>query len=263
MNIYEFGDLEKRSTATPLPSEAIVFNGVSLDEQLPYYRTLNVSGRENFERSLNTVETSGDGEFFLSSKLNANTITVTYTIETRNADEFNETFTNLKKFLLGEEVEFYFMDEPEYTRTGTVTKLENPTAGAFDVVGTFEISMSNPFRHGQRKTITGGETLVINDPQLYYKQSAEKIILNIKTATKPFVLNVDNDYNLTLTGGLPANSNLVIDFNGNTLTSSGTNKLPDMDILKSNIFELKIKNGQRITAKGAGSIELQYRVQML
>lgn len=263
MNIYEFGDLEKRSTATPLPSEAIVFNGVSLDEQLPYYRTLNVSGRENFERSLNTVETSGDGEFFLSSKLNSNTITVTYTIETRNADDFNETFTNLKKFLLGEEVEFYFMDEPEYTRTGTVTKLENPTAGAFDVVGTFEISMSNPFRHGRRKAITGGETLVINDPQLYYKQSAEKIILNIKTATKPFILNVDKDYNLTLAGGLPANSNIVIDFNGNTLTSSGTNKLPDMDILKSNIFELKIKNGQRITAKGAGSIELQYRVQML
>ena len=263
MNIYEFGDLEKRSTATPLPSEAIVFNGVSLDEQLPYYRTLNVSGRENFERSINTVETSGDGEFFLSSKLNANTITVTYTIETRNADDFNETFTNLKKFLLGEEVEFYFMDEPEYTRTGTVTKLENPTAGAFDVVGTFEISMSNPFRHGQRKAITGGETLVINDPQLYYKQSAEKIILNIKTAANPFVLNVDNEYNLTLTGGLQANSNLAIDFNGNTLTSSGTNKLPDMDILKSNIFELKIKNGQRITAKGAGYIELQYRVQML
>ena len=263
MNIYEFGDLEKRSTATPLPSEAIVLNGVSLDEQLPYYRTLNVSGRENFERSLNTVETSGDGEFFLSSKLNANTITVTYTIETRNADDFNETFTNLKKFLLGEEVEFYFMDEPEYTRTGTVTKLENPTAGAFDVVGTFEISMSNPFRHGQRKAITGGETLVINDPQLYYKQSAEKIILNIKTATKPFVLNVDNDYNLTLTGGLTANSNLVIDFKNNALTSGGTNKLPDMDIIKSNIFELKIKNGQRITAKGASSIELQYRLQML
>lgn len=263
MNIYEFGDLEKRSTATPLPSEAIVFNGVSLDEQLPYYRTLNVSGRENFERSLNTVETSGDGEFFLSSKLNANTITVTYTIETRNADDFNETFTNLKKFLLGEEVEFYFMDEPEYTRTGTVTKLENPTAGAFDVVGTFEISMSNPFRHGQRKKISGGDNLVINDPQLFYKQSAEKMILTITTATKPFVLNVDNDYNLTLPGGLPANSNLVIDFESNTLTSSGTNKLPDMDILKSNIFELKIKNGQRITAKGAGSIELQYRVQML
>lgn len=263
MNIYEFGDLEKRSTATPLPSEAIVFNGVSLDEQLPYYRTLNVSGRENFERSLNTVETSGDGEFFLSSKLNANTITVTYTIETRNADDFNETFTNLKKFLLGEEVDFYFMDEPEYTRTGTVTKLENPKAGSFDVVGTFDISMSNPFRHGQRKTITGSDNLVINDPQLFYKQSAEKMILTIKTATNPFVLNVDNDYNLMLTGGLPANSNLVIDFNGNTLTSSGTNKLPDMDILKSNIFELKIKNGQRITAKGAGSIELQYKVQML
>lgn len=263
MNIYEFGDLEKRSTATPLPSEAIVFNGVSLDEQLPYYRTLNVSGRENFERSLNTVETSGDGEFFLSSKLKANSITVTYSIETQDADTFNETFTNLKKFLLGEEVEFYFMDEPEYTRTGTVTKLDNPKAGSFDVVGTFEISMSNPFRHGQRKAITGGETLVINDPQLYYKQSAEKIILNVKTSTKPFVLNVDNDYNLTLIGGLPANSNLVIDFDGNTLTSSGTNKLPDMDIIKSNIFELKIKNGQRITAKGAGSIELQYRVQML
>ena len=123
--------------------------------------------------------------------------------------------------------------------------------------------MSDPFRHGQRKTITGGETLVINDPQLYYKQSAEKIILNITTATKPFILNVDNDYNLTLTSGLPANSNLLIDFNGNKLTSNGTNKLPDMDILKSNIFELRIKNGHRITAKGAGSIELQYRVQML
>lgn len=263
MNIYEFGDLGMRSTATPLPSEAIVFNGVSLDEQLPYYRTLNVSGRENFERSLNTVETSGDGEFFLSSKLKANSITVTYSIETRDADKFNETFTNLKKFLLGEEVEFYFMDEPEYTRTGTVTKLENPTAGTFDIVGTFEIAMSNPFRHGQRKNITGSDNLVINDPQLFYKQSAEKIILNVATATKPFVVNVDNGYNLTLTGGLPANSNLVIDLENNTLTSNGANKLPDMDILKSNIFELKIKNGQRITAKGAGSIELQYRVNML
>ncbi|TLM02874.1 distal tail protein Dit, partial [Acinetobacter baumannii] len=231
--------------------------------QLPFYRTLNVSGRENFERSLNTVETSGDGEFFLSSKLNANSITVTYSIETRDADTFNETFTNLKKFLLGEEVEFYFMDEPEYTRTGTVTKLENPTAGAFDVIGTFEIAMSDPFRHGQRKTITGGESLVINDPQLFYKQRAEKMILNIKTATKPFVLNVDNDYNLTLTGGLPANSNLVIDFAHNTLTYIGTNKLADMDILVSIIFELTIKNGHRITAKGAGSIELQYKVQML
>ena len=77
------------------------------------------------------------------------------------------------------------------------------------------------------------------------------------------MLNVDNDYNLTLSGGLPANSNLIIDFDSNTLTSSGTNKLPDMDIIQSNIFELKIKNGQRITAKGAGSIELQYRVKML
>lgn len=263
MNIYEFGDLGKRSTATPLPSEAIVFNGVSLDEQLPYYRTLNVSGRENFERSLNTVDTSGDGEFFLSSKLNANTIAVTYAIETRNAYDFNETFTNLKKFLLGEEVEFYFMDEPEYTRTGTVTKLENPTAGALEVVGTFEIAMSNPFRHGQKKSINGADGLVINDPQLYYNQRAEKIILTVNTATKPFVLNVDNDYNLTLASGLPENSNLVIDFNENKLTSMGVNKLPDMDILQTNIFELKIKNGQRITAKGANSIELQYRVQML
>ena len=69
-NLYEFQDLKAKSTQVVLMPEALTFGGVNIDKELAGYRTLNVSGRENFTRSINTANSTADGELFISSKLN-------------------------------------------------------------------------------------------------------------------------------------------------------------------------------------------------
>ena len=236
MNIYDFTGLNEAAKDSFVPTEAIVFNGVKLDEQLPYYRTLNVSGRENFERSLNTVETSGDGEFLLSSKLDAKTIVVTFSFEADNAQDFNDGFDELKRNLIGTDVPFSFADETQYTRYGTVVKLDNPQPGKLSIVGTFEIRQSNPYKYTSLVTTNGTNTVTLSgDPNTSIELDKIKFLLvadalNVK-------INVGTGYTLSLSGNFKAGNDFTVDFNNKTITSMNASALGNMNIPASNIFE--------------------------
>lgn len=261
--LYEFGSLEKRSTKRELPSEAIVFNGVSLDEELPIYRTLNVDGRENFSRSINSVSTSADGELFVSSKLDTNTITVKYAIESNgDLDLFNETFDKLKMLLQGDEKTFYFADEPLWERTGTVTSLENPDNGRTNIVGTFEIKMSNPYKRSRVKNVNGTSGLTIHDNNLPYPVQPETITIVFSEDVADFTLTADNKV-LALHGGYKSGNSMVVDFKNKTIVSNNMSVLPQMLIPESNIFELKISNGTKFVANKVSSISVSYKGAMI
>ena len=44
--MYKFVDTNQATRSTPLPSEALNFNGQFLEKVIPGYQTLSVSGRE-------------------------------------------------------------------------------------------------------------------------------------------------------------------------------------------------------------------------
>lgn len=261
---YDFKDLNK-TTSAPLDKsiESLTFNGVNIESEIPEFLTVNVDGRDGYTRKLNTVDSRSDGDYFLSSKLDKNTITVKYFLLANDTDGFNRAFTRLKYLLQGEEKEFYFADEPEFSRIGTVTKLENADPGSLSVQGTIEITCSDPYRHGQTKDVSGSNVVYINDPQLLYDQNVDTITAQIGSTTNQVVMTIGNDWNMTLNGSFQVGSTLVLDINNRTLTSNGNSVLNTIDITKTNIFEAKIVKGVQVRCSQATEITVKYRVKLL
>lgn len=261
-NLYEFHDLTAKSAKVVLMPEALTFGGVNIDEELAGYRTLNVSGRENFTRSVNTANSTADGELFISSKIDTAELTIKYQLNADTIDEFNRRYTQLKYWLQGEEKPFYFADENEFVRYGTVTSLNNDTVGDINTTGTITIKMTNPFRHGQLKTVSGTGTLVLNDPQMKYQQKIDKVYFNITTQTNTLTLTIDN-YRLSVSGSFTVGSLITIDFNSLTIKQGTISILSGVNILLTDIFEAKASNGSTITSPFTNKINAEYRVRIL
>lgn len=123
--------------------------------------------------------------------------------------------------------------------------------------------MTNPFRFGQTKTVSANGSLVVNDPQLSYEQAVDRFYLTIGSNAQNAVLNINNDYNLTLNTGYNAGDVIIVDMRTFDVTVGGNSQLRYIDITKSNIFESLVKNGDVITSPNAGTIRIDYRIKML
>lgn len=261
-NLYEFQDLTAKSTKVVLMPEALTFGGVNIDKELAGYRTLNVSGRENFTRSINTANSTADGELFISSKIDTAELTIKYQLNADTIDEFNRRYTQLKYWLQGDEQPFYFADENEFLRYGTVTSLNNDTVGDINTTGTITIKMTDPFRYGQLKKISGTNTLVFNDPQIKYKQNIDKLYFNVTKQTNTLTLTIDN-YKLSISGSFTVGSLITIDFNSLTIKQGTSSILSGVNILITDIFEAKITNGSIISSQFTDKLNVDYRVRIL
>jgi predicted phage tail component-like protein len=262
--LYEFKDLNKTTSASVGRSvESLTFNGVNLESEIEEFRTISVDGRDNYSRKLSTSDSFGDGEFFLRSKLEKNTISIVFFLIAETTEKFNRAFTRLKLLLQGDEKEFYFADEPEFTRIGTVTKLSNGEPGSLSIKGTIEITCSDPYRHGQTKVVSGSNVVYINDPQLLYDQNVDTITAKIGSTTNQVMMTIGNNWNMTLNGSFQVGSTLVLDINNRTLTSNGNSVLNTIDITKTNIFEAKIVKGVQVRCSQATEITVKYRVKLL
>ncbi|MGQ2227094.1 distal tail protein Dit [Fructobacillus fructosus] len=262
---YEFKDLNKTTSASSGKSvESLTFNGINLESEIDEFRTVSVDGRDNYSRKLSTSDSFGDGEFFLRSKIEKNTISVVFFLIAETTEQFNRAFTRLKLLLQGDEKEFYFADEPEFTRIGTVTKLTNGEPGSLSVKGTIEITMSDPYRHGQTKTIDGQNVVYINDPQLTYRQNVDSIVVNVgESSTNEILLTIGNDWRLKMNGSFPSSSTIVLNINDRSLTVNGNSALNTIDIMQTNIFEATIEKGSQVRCSQAAKMTVEYRVKQL
>jgi len=261
-NLYEFRDLSKQASASNLPSEALTFGGINIDKELAGYRTLNVSGRENFTRTLNTASSTADGELFISSKLDTNEITIKYLLNADTVDDFNQKFIKLKNLLQGEEKPFFFADETQYIRYGTVTSLSIENAGVLSTTGAIVIKMSDPYRYSSSKSASGASTITVSDTELMYQQGIDTLTLTVGTATNTLVMTIDS-YKMTLNGSFPVDTVLKIDFVNKTIMNGVASVLNTIDITKTDIFEAKIKNGSVMSCANAKAISMTYRDKIL
>jgi len=147
--LYRFYDTTEQPGVEALPAEAVCINGTWLDEAIPQYRTLAVSGRELLPIDWDTYTAgTADGSHFNKRRIPERTITVKYQITAEDPYTFREVFEKLSSLLHVHDALIIFADEPDRYFIGTpLTDAETPEEGRLSVTGWFEILCADPFRY--------------------------------------------------------------------------------------------------------------------
>ena len=152
--LYGFCDTNQTPLAASLPSEALCFNGVWIDNDISLYRTLYVSGRESFSADIaETALESMDGSVFLRSRLLPRTITVGYQITAPTPAQYMTAFNRLCRLMSGKQVQVIFADEPDKYYIGTCRTVGAPEPGRLTVKAEMEIYCADPCKYAVQETI--------------------------------------------------------------------------------------------------------------
>lgn len=146
--MYNFIDVTEVSEGNLLPSEALKLNSEYIENLIPGYRTLAVSGREALSPELSTYESGvRDGSSLLNRRYPARTIVVKYQLMAETSEAFREAYNQLGKILNVENAEMIFNDEPDKFYIGTPSLIDEVDPGTNAVVGEIEFLCLDPFKY--------------------------------------------------------------------------------------------------------------------
>ena len=257
--MYEFRDLKKHAGSDDaLPSEALNWNGEYLDEKITGFTTLNVEGRENFSRAINAPEMVGDGSLYLNSRFQAKTIIVSFQLLANSGTELQDRFDRLKNWLYQPQKQFYFADEPNYYYIGTVSKVENSKPGQLNILGTIEITCSDPYKHSE--IIITHEK--INDPDLIRPTRPISLKFVADEDGADFKLTTSDGMKITVNRGFASGDSIFVNFKNLTVSYNSTMVLIDL-ALESNLGDFTIQNGTEMTVNHKGTLTIAYEVIQL
>lgn len=166
--MYAFVDtVNSGIVGTNLPTEAMSYNGVFLENEIDGYRTLSVTGRELMESEVTDQEIDGmDGSYYRYKTTPARTITVKYQLRARGSREFRDAFNKMNKLLSGEQVKVIFNDESDKYFIGTKTSNTQVYGGSNNVIGEIEIYCSDPCKYSTTEkefTASDGALNIVNE----------------------------------------------------------------------------------------------------
>lgn len=171
--MYNFVDTTEAPGGIILPSEALSINGEYIENLIPGYRTLNVTGREALSPDVLTYETGlRDGATLQGKKYPARIIVVTYQLIAQDNTAFRDAYNILGKALDVTDALLIFNDEQDKYYTGTPCVIGEVPPGKNAVVGSFEIICTDPFKYSvyeHSATIGEGEKDITVDYNGTYK----------------------------------------------------------------------------------------------
>ena len=147
--MYKFVDtVASPGAVSSMPAEAVKFNGVWLDEEVPGFRTLQVSGRELMECEI-TDEQMGsmNGTHYQYKRYPPRTITVTYQLIAESDKAFREAYNQLNSLLSAEQTELLFNDESDKFFVATKASNSEVPAGTDYVTGEIYFYCTDPFKY--------------------------------------------------------------------------------------------------------------------
>lgn len=166
--MYAFVDtVNSGIVGTNLPTEAMSYNGVYLENEIDGYRTLSVTGRELMESEVTDQEIDGmDGSYYRYKTTPARTITVKYQLRAKGSREYREAYNKMNKLLSGEQVKVIFNDESDKYFIGTKTSNTQVDGGSNNVIGEIEIYCSDPRKYSTTEkefTAIDGVLNIVNE----------------------------------------------------------------------------------------------------
>ncbi len=146
--MYQFRDTTDASDNRVLPSEALKINGEYIEDLIPGYRTLYVTGREALSPELEYTETGNrDGATLKNKRYPARTIVVGYQLMATSNTAFRSAFNTLGDILDVTDAELIFNDEQDKYYIGTPSAIGEVEPGRNAVVGEIEFTCTDPFKY--------------------------------------------------------------------------------------------------------------------
>ncbi len=259
--MYKFKDLsiDREYTPPELPTEAFNYGGHWLDKEVPGFQTLVASGRHTFQRQIKAAERVGDGETYLSSRLEARKIEVVFNFKADTIDEYNERLDRLNRMLILPNQSFYFSDEPDFHFVGTVTEV-SLNKDTLNTTGKIVLTVSDPYQYGREKHVTGaGTNATIIDDELGYPQTPKTLTFT-PTATASNLTITCGDKKIKLSIGVDAGQPVEVDFDQLTVAINHVNSLMNVT-LDSNLSDFMIEDGSNVVFSTDGRYDLTYEVK--
>ena len=120
---------------TWLSPEAVTVDGVTLDQAIPEFTTLQVTGRELVGYNVTTVTVGNqDGSTLQKKRREERKITVKYQIDAETPQRFREIYYKLNQILSGENKKISFAVDPDKYIVGTLTSADTPEGGYLSVI---------------------------------------------------------------------------------------------------------------------------------
>lgn len=256
----KFRDLKKYTGSDDLLQiEALNWNGEYLDEKIPGFTTLNVDGRENFSRTINAPEMVGDGSLYLDSRFQAKTITVSFQLLANSGSELQDRFDRLKNWLYQPQKQFFFADETNYYYIGTVSKVENTKIGQLNIIGTIEITCSDPYKRTLPVAVTDSK---IDDTTIVYPTMPNSLMFVPNTNADKVQITTSDGMKIIVNRGVSSDQKVTVDFKNLAVKYDSTSVLINLD-LKSNLGDFTIKNGTTFTTSPTGTLTIEYEVKRI
>lgn len=137
-----------------IPSSAMIYDNCLFEQEIDGYQTLYVEGREMLSLEFET-EKMTVGEFVLTQRLPARTLTVHYKLEDRNPESFQQKFNQLMKRLYRtEDVSIQFNDQRDLTYFGRYESAESVDGKSNSIISSFTIKCADPRKYTREFSIT-------------------------------------------------------------------------------------------------------------
>lgn len=154
--MYDFIDLNDHDMTGDawLSPEAVTVDGVTLDQAIPEFTTLQVTGRELVGYSLTTVTVGNqDGSTLRKKRREPRKITVKYQIDAETPRRFREIYYKLNRILSGENKKISFADDPDKYFVGTLSDADTPEGGRLSVISSFEFTCFDPYAYANQEDV--------------------------------------------------------------------------------------------------------------
>lgn len=270
MKQYEFHDLDTNTRGAPswLPPEALYIrypNGTAqpIEDLIDGYQTLTVTGRELLPYTVNSAEVSGmDGTVFREANYPSREIVVKYQLLSKDEIEFRAKFERLNYLLKNKEFNFYFYDDPLFEYKGTVSASDTPDAGKLNVVSTFTITCSSPFKRLIHPTVYNFSDSCLFTEPIYWATEPDSIEITMNQATTSVVIS-NGTQTIKVTGSFRVGDKLLLSFGDNPDIQLNDQTNWSLLDLMSDYENFTLEQGQTLTVSPSSNVVLKIRRKSL
>jgi predicted phage tail component-like protein len=182
----EAGELKLHNT-----KKSMSINGVNIEDTLPEFAVVSVSGRERLDNEVNSTDRGlNDGSVYNYKRYQSRTLTISFII---NCGEFYESTEalNQMRILNGlldvENAQIIFDDEPDVYYVGTPTGSANVAISLGVASGSFDIYCADPFKYSVEEFSHETHPTVVQ-----YDSTKKEFLVNYRGTAKSYPTLVSN-----------------------------------------------------------------------
>ncbi|WP_231885464.1 distal tail protein Dit [Enterococcus thailandicus] len=234
-----------------LPTSAMSYDGIFLEELIEGYQTLKVEGREMLSAEIEQ-QAIQVGAIVMNQTLPVRELKITYKLEDRNPETLQFKFKTLLNHLYrSNDVEIRFYDELDYYYYGRYTSAETVSGESNSVISSFTILCVDPLKY-TKEFVTDGYVGI----PTFFPVTPRKI---------EAVLS--NNQSITITNGkqtisisdapIQIGDKIVFQFAEQRVLVNGADWTPIID-LDSDFENFCLEQGQEIKSSN-GTLKIYYR----